>query len=145
MPEYYIMDARKGMAETMAERMPSKAYSADCEWLTEADLRVYSTEFTRTGFQGGLNYYRVANDARFTTELKAFSGRTIDVPACYISGSHDWATYQFPGAFEGMRAACSRLLGVHLIPRAGHSLGEERPRQVNEVLLDFLQQVAPGI
>jgi pimeloyl-ACP methyl ester carboxylesterase len=140
MPEYYIMDFNKGIAETMAPRMPSKAYIAACKWMTEADLRVYSSQFSRTGFQGGLNYYRVGNDPRFSTELKAFSNRTIDVPACYIGGERDWATYQTPGAFEGMRTACTQLLGVHLIAQAGHSLAEERPDQVNEVLLAFLRQ-----
>jgi pimeloyl-ACP methyl ester carboxylesterase len=140
MPAYYIMDADKGIAETMAAHMPTKAYAANCKWMTEADLRVYSTEFQRTGFQGGLNYYRVGNDARFSTELKAFAGRTIDVPACYIGGDRDWATYQSPGAFEAMRTACSQLWGAHLITGAGHSLAEERPQQVNEVLLGFLQR-----
>jgi len=140
MPEYYIMDANKGVAETVAAHMPSKAYIANCKWMSEADLRVYSTEFARTGFQGGLNYYRVRNDPRFSTELKAFADRTIDVPACYIGGDRDWATYQTPGAFESMRSACNQLWGVHLIPRAGHSLGEERPQQVNDVLLEFLKR-----
>jgi pimeloyl-ACP methyl ester carboxylesterase len=139
MPEYYILDLHKGIAETMAAQMPSKAHIANCKWMTEQDLRVYSTEFTRTGFQGGLNYYRVGNEPRFGAELKAFSGRTIDVPACYIGGDRDWATYQSPGAFEGMRNVCSQLEGVHLIAEAGHSLAEEQPERVNEVLLGFLR------
>ena len=71
-------------------------------------------------------------------ELKALSGRTIDVPACYIGGNRDWATYQSPGAFESMRAACSQLRSVHLIEQAGHSLAEERPQEVNAALLAFL-------
>lgn len=144
MPEFYIMDLHKGIAETMAARMPSKQQIANCTWMTEDDLRVYSTEFSRTGFQGGLNYYRVANDPRFGGELKAFSNRTIDVPACYISGARDWATYQSPGAFEGMRNVCTQLVGVHLIEHAGHSLGEERPKEVNDVLLEFLGKVRPA-
>jgi pimeloyl-ACP methyl ester carboxylesterase len=144
MPEYYIMDAHKGIAETMAAAMPSKGYISDCQWMTEEDLRVYSTEFARTGFQGGLNYYRVGNDPRFGTELKTFSGLTIDVPACYIGGDRDWAAYQSPGAFEGMHKVCTRLLGKHLIPGAGHSLAEERPGQVNEVLLAFLRRTVPA-
>lgn len=139
MPEYYIMDADKGIAATMAAHMPSRAYIASCKWMTEADLRVYSTEFARTGFQGGLNYYRVTNDPGFSTELKVFAGRTIDVPACYIAGEREWATYQSPGAFENMRNVCTQLKGVNLIARAGHSLAEERPQQVNEVLLEFLK------
>lgn len=140
MPSYYIMDLEDGIAETMAAMMPSAEYIAGCDWMTEDDLRVYSTEFARTGFQGGLNYYRVGNDPRFAAELKAFAGRTIDVPACYITGQRDWATYQSPGAFEGMRNACSRLMCVHLIPGAGHSIGEERPAPFNEALLQFLRQ-----
>ncbi|WP_206606396.1 alpha/beta fold hydrolase [Steroidobacter cummioxidans] len=138
MPDYYIMELHKGFAETMAARMPSEQQIANCTWMTEQDLRVYSTEFARTGFQGGLNYYRVANDPRLGSDLKAFSARTIDVPACYIGGDRDWATYQSPGAFEGMHSVCSQLVSVRLIDRAGHSLAEERPQQVNEALLDFL-------
>ncbi|WP_331609173.1 alpha/beta hydrolase [Povalibacter sp.] len=144
MPEYYIMDSHMGIAATMAAHMPSKAYIDECKWMTEGDLRVYSTEFSRTGFQGGLNYYRRGNDPRFSTELKAFSGRTIAVPACFIGGDRDWATYQSPGAFEDMGSVCTRLLGVHLIDRAGHSLAEERPAQVNEVLLEFFRRTMPG-
>jgi pimeloyl-ACP methyl ester carboxylesterase len=142
MPEYYIMDADKGIAPTMAAHMPTKEYVANCKWMTEADLRVYSSEFERTGFQGGLNYYRVRNDPRFSTEIKAFAGRTIDVPARFIGGDRDWATYQTPGAFESMRAACSRLWGAHLIDQAGHSLAEEHPQQVNDVLLAFLKRTS---
>jgi hypothetical protein len=44
----------KGMAETVAAEMPSKAQIDACKWLTEDDLAVYATEYTRTGFQGGL-------------------------------------------------------------------------------------------
>ncbi|MFC4311409.1 alpha/beta fold hydrolase [Steroidobacter flavus] len=138
MPEYYIMDLHKGFAETMAAQMPSQRQIANCSWMTEEDLRVYSAEFSRTGFQGGLNYYRVANDPRLGTELKAFSARTIDVPACYIGGDRDWATYQSPGAFESMRSVCSQSLSIRFIKQAGHSLAEERPQQVNEALLEFL-------
>jgi pimeloyl-ACP methyl ester carboxylesterase len=138
LPDYYIMDLHKGIAATMGAQMPSRQHIANCTWMTEEDLRVYSTEFARTGFQGGLNYYRVANDPRFGAELKAFAARTIDVPACYIGGDRDWATYQSPGAFEGMRNVCSQLVSVRLIDQAGHSLAEEKPQQVNEALLDFL-------
>jgi pimeloyl-ACP methyl ester carboxylesterase len=145
MPDYYIMDLHKGIAATMGAQMPSRQHIANCNWMTEEDLRVYSTEFARTGFQGGLNYYRVANDPRLGAELKAFAARTIDVPACYIGGDRDWATYQSPGAFEGMRNVCSQLVSVRLIDQAGHSLAEEKPQQVNAALLDFLEKAhRPG-
>jgi pimeloyl-ACP methyl ester carboxylesterase len=140
MPTYYIMDRDQGIAQTVATAMPSKAQIARCKWMTEADMSVYSTEFVRTGFQGGLNYYRVYEDSRYMTELRAFAGRTLDVPACYLGGDREWAVYQSPGAFEAMHQACSRLLGVHLVKQAGHSIPEEQPEQVNRLLLAFFRQ-----
>jgi pimeloyl-ACP methyl ester carboxylesterase len=143
MPTYYIMDLNQGIAETMAAHMPSQAQIAACRWLTEEDLQVYSTEYVRTGFQGGLNYYRILTDPRFDAELNSFSGRTIDVPAMFIGGAREWGVYQSPGAFEGMQhGACTRLLGVHLIDGAGHWMAEEQPQQVNQLLIDFLHRAA---
>lgn len=142
-PTYYIMDRNQGIAETMAAHMPPDTQIAACRWLTENDLQVYSTEYIRTGFQGGLNAYRILVDTRFDAELNSFSGRTIDVPAMFIGGARDWGVYQLPGAFEGMqRGVYKRLLGVHLIQGAGHWMAEEQSRQVNQLLIDFLHRVA---
>jgi pimeloyl-ACP methyl ester carboxylesterase len=138
MPTYYIMDLNKGIAATMAEHQPSPVEIAACRWMTEADLQVYSQEFMRTGFQGGLNYYRVEFDPGLDGELNAFAGKTIDVPACYIGGSSEWAVYQSPGAFERMHSVCTRLKGVHLVDGAGHSIVEEQPEAVNRILIEFL-------
>jgi pimeloyl-ACP methyl ester carboxylesterase len=138
MPEYYIMDLDRTVAETMATKMPSKAQVAACKWMTERDLDVFATEFIRTGFQGGLNCYRIFE---VSGDLKSFSGRTIDVPALYIAGASEWGVYQTPGVFEGMQhGACTRLLGVHLLKGAGHSVAEEQPAEVNSLVIQFLQQ-----
>jgi pimeloyl-ACP methyl ester carboxylesterase len=138
MPTYYIMDLDKGIAATAAEHKPTPAEVAACKWMTEPDLQVYAQEFERTGFQGGLNYYRIDGVFGIDSGLKSFSGKTIDVPAYYIGGSSEWAVYQTPGAFEGMDKACARLKGVHLVPDAGHSLAEEQPEAVNRQLIEFL-------
>ena len=58
LPQYYVMELDKGMAETVAAEMPSAAEIAACAWLPDDDLRVYSGEYSRTGFQGGLQAYR---------------------------------------------------------------------------------------
>jgi pimeloyl-ACP methyl ester carboxylesterase len=140
MPDYYVMDRAKTFAQTVAEAMPTPAQIAACHWLTEPELRVYSAEFERTGFQGGLNYYRIDEVAG---ELNAFAGRTIDVPACFIAGASEWGPFQRPGALEAMEnGACTRLAGVHFVAGAGHSLAEEQPEAVNRLLLDFLARTA---
>ena len=54
MPTYYIMDLDKGMAETVAAVMPTAAEIAACKWLPDDELAVYTAEYGRTGFQGGL-------------------------------------------------------------------------------------------
>ncbi len=140
MPTYYIMDLAEGMAETVAKEMPTPAEIAANEWLTEEELTVYSGEYARTGFQGGLNWYRVRTGGRFSGELEVFAGRTVDVPAAFISGSSDWGIRQTPGALERMqKAACTDMKHVHLIDGAGHWVQQERPDEVNRLLVDFLR------
>jgi len=140
MPAYYIMDLDKGMAETVAPEMPSAAGIAACKWLPEDALRVYSSEFERTGFQGGLQWYRCATDSRCIAEFKLFSGRTIDVPACFIAGRSDWGVYQKPQDIDKMRErVCTQMRGCHLLDGAGHWVQQEQPEKVSELLLQFLR------
>src|ERR1700730_4604609 len=140
MPTYYIMDLDKNMAQTVAAEMPSAAQIAACRWLPEKELAVYSAEYQRTGFQGGLQWYRSRTGGRFEGELQLFSGRSIGVPSIFIAGKSDWGTYQRPGIFERMQqSACTRMLGCHLIDGAGHWVQQEQPERVSELLIEFLQ------
>jgi pimeloyl-ACP methyl ester carboxylesterase len=141
LPTYYVMDQAKGMAETVAEEMPSQAEIAACRWLPDRELGFYSMEYARTGFQGGLQWYRCGTSGAFNAELQTYSGRSIDVPSCFISGKQDWGVYQRPGAIEAMQTtACTRLLGCHLIDGAGHWVQQEQPELFNRLLLQFLAQ-----
>jgi pimeloyl-ACP methyl ester carboxylesterase len=143
MPTYYVMDLDKGMCETAAEHMPSAAEIAACKWLTEDDVDVYATEYGRTGFQGALNGYRRGANAKLNAELLTFSGRTIDVPSCFISGKSDWGVYQTPGAVDRMRTtACTKMIGFHLVEGAGHWVQQEQHDEVAKLLLEFLQRRA---
>lgn len=143
MPRYYIMDLSQGMAQTVAADAPTAAEIASCAWLPEQELRVYSGEFARTGFQGGLQWYRGTADPAGNAELQRYAGRTIDVPSCYIAGKSDWGTYQSPGALESMASsACTAFRGVHLIEHAGHWVQQEQPGAVAELLKQFLAGVA---
>ncbi len=140
MPTYYIMDLADGMAETVAKEMPSAAEIAANKWLTDSELRVYSDEYARTGFQGGLNWYRVRTTGKASGELEVFTGRTIDVPSTFISGNSDWGIYQMPGAIERMqKTACTNMKEIHLIDGAGHWVQQEQADEVNRLLLKFLK------
>jgi pimeloyl-ACP methyl ester carboxylesterase len=139
LPTYYIMPLDKGMAETVAEEMPSPAEIASCKWLTDAELAVYAENYGRTGFQGGLQWYRCRTVGRFDAELEVFSGRGIEVPSCFIAGKSDWGIYQVPGAIENMQSrACMDFRGCHLIEGAGHWVQQEQPEAVTRLLLDFV-------
>jgi pimeloyl-ACP methyl ester carboxylesterase len=139
MPKYYIMDLGRNMAETVAEHAPSAADAAQCAWLPDDELRVYSDEFARTSFRGGLKWYRNATDADGAAQLQAYAGRSMDVPCCFIAGKSDWGTYQSPGALQAMESsACSQFRGVHLVEGAGHWVQQEQPAALSKLLIDFL-------
>jgi pimeloyl-ACP methyl ester carboxylesterase len=141
MPTYYIMELHKGMAATVAPEMPSPAEIASCKWLTEQELSVYSGEYLRTGFQGGLNWYRCRTQNVDSAELELFSGRQIEVPSLFIAGRKDWGIYQVPGSIERMQNnACTRMRPHVLVDSAGHWVQQEQPEKVCELLLAFLQQ-----
>jgi pimeloyl-ACP methyl ester carboxylesterase len=142
-PHYYVMEKDKGMAANVAPFMPSADYIANCKWLTEPEVDVYVTEYSRTGFNGALQGYRVrrGSDPRSIAEMQTFSGRAIDVPSQFIAGKSDWGVYQTPGAVDKMRTtACSHMLGFHLIDGAGHWVQQEQPEAVSALLLQFLRE-----
>jgi pimeloyl-ACP methyl ester carboxylesterase len=135
------MDLDQGMAETVASEMPSAAEIAACTWLSDEELAVYSTEYSRTGLQGGLQWYRCATGGKDSIALQRFSGRTIDVPSLFIAGKSDWGVYQRPGNFERMQtSACTNMRGCHLLDGAGHWVQQEQPEHVSRLLTQFLRQ-----
>jgi pimeloyl-ACP methyl ester carboxylesterase len=141
LPTYYVMDLGETMPETVAREMPSATEIAANKWLPDSDLAYYAAEYQRTGFQGGLQWYRCSTTGVFNGELQTWSGRTIDVPSCFISGKQDWGTYQRAGAFETMRtSACTNMIGCHLVDGAGHWVQQEQPAEVSRRLLEFLQR-----
>jgi non-specific protein-tyrosine kinase len=140
LPAYYVMDLRRTMPETVASEMPSAAQVAACSWLPDHELAVYTREYVRTGFQGGLNWYRCRTSGRHEAELGLFAGRTIDVPAMFIAGARDWGTHQVPGAFECMQGVCTHMAGCHLIEQAGHWVQQERPDDVVALISRLLNE-----
>jgi pimeloyl-ACP methyl ester carboxylesterase len=140
LPTYYVMDLDKGMAETVAAEMPSPAQIERCRWLPDPELAVYAAEFSRTGFQGALQWYRCSTGAPHIEELSPLAGRAIQVPAAFIAGQRDWGIYQRPGDFERMQShAFKRMTRCELIDGAGHWLQQEKPEETSRLLLSFLK------
>jgi pimeloyl-ACP methyl ester carboxylesterase len=134
------MDLDQDMAATVAPHMPSEAEIARNTWMPDAELAIYVGEYQRTGFQGGLQWYRCRTEGVEQADLQLFSGRTIDVPSMFVAGRSDWGVYQVPGTFEVMREkACTRMMGCHLIEGAGHWVQQEQAPAVAALLLDFLR------
>jgi len=143
MPTYYIMDLHENMAQTVAHEMPAPEDIAANKWLPDHELKVYAEEYGRNGFQGGLQWYRCNTSPKLQADMQIFSGRTIDVPSCFIAGKSDWGIYQRPGSdiIKMQKDVLTNLLGgCHLVDGAGHWVQQEQPQQVSDLLLKFLRK-----
>ena len=110
-------------------------------WLTEADVDFYAGEFARTGFRGGLNWYR--NIDRSWELLAPFAGARVQVPALYVAGDRDLVV-----AFRGMDQLIPNLgklvpnlRQTLMLPGCGHWTQQERPQEVNAAILEFLRNL----
>ncbi len=138
MPTYYIMDADEGMAETVAKHVPTQSEIESNTWLPDRELEVYVDEYSRTGFQGGLNWYRASILA--LAEKQLYAGRKIEQPSIFISGANDWGSYQKPGALEAMQTeACPNMQVVHMVNDAGHWVQQEQSAKTAKLLFEFLK------
>ena len=110
-------------------------------WLSEADLDYYAGEFERSGFRGPLNRYR--NHERDFEWLQRFAGRRIEQPALFIGGTRDPATTLFGAVADPvtlMRMFAHKVEG-HVLEGVGHWTQQERPAEVNRLLLDWLARL----
>ncbi|KAI9676473.1 MAG: hypothetical protein M1817_000630 [Caeruleum heppii] len=144
MPHYYIMPLEATMREAVLPPQDEASTettvpTSSTSWLPDDDLAVYVSEWSRTGFQGALNWYRVATSPDHERDLQLFAGRMIEVPAMFVAGVMDWGAYQEPGALEGGRSLCADWRGVKMVDGAGHWVQQERPEEVVRLLLEFLR------
>jgi pimeloyl-ACP methyl ester carboxylesterase len=124
--------------EGLIERIPEPAGLPS--WISADELDHYVAEFSRTGFTGGLNWYR--NMDRNWEIQGALTSAAITVPAMFIAGTDDLVL-----GFMRPDRAKEVITGPYrevLIEGAGHWLQQERPDRVNELLLEFLSDVKLG-
>lgn len=109
-------------------------------WLSEEDLQVYVDAFSKSGFTGGLNWYRNVN--RNWERSAHLAGAVVRQPALFVTGSRDPA--RNPAAIERLRETVPDLRGLHVLDGCGHWTQQERPEEVNTILLAFLDEVTGG-
>lgn len=143
MPGYYIMPLDATMPGAVERDMvdePSKGLTSH-SWLPDDELAVYTSEYARTGFQGGLNWYRVQTAAggRYTKDCEAFAGKKIEPPCAFVSGRQDWGIFQQPGALDKMTSGtvCSNFRILRLLDGVGHWVTQEAPNEVVETIIEL--------
>jgi pimeloyl-ACP methyl ester carboxylesterase len=110
-------------------------------WLTDADIDFYAGEFSRTGFRGGLNWYR--NIDRNWELLAPFAGAQVTIPALYVAGERD-LVLGFPRAKEliaNLHRYMPQLRQTLILPGCGHWTQQERPHEVNAAMIGFLNSL----
>jgi pimeloyl-ACP methyl ester carboxylesterase len=106
-------------------------------WLSEEDLDFYAGEFERTGLRGGLNRYR--NVDRDWEDLAPWREQPIRVPSLFIGGEHDGPTLWGARAIERFERTLPDLRGCHLLSGCGHWVQQERPAEVTQLLVSWLE------
>ncbi len=107
-------------------------------WLSEADLDVFTAEFERAGFRGGLNWYR--NIDRNWELMAAFNGKKVTPPSLFITGDRDLVVAMAgPGFIDRLRESAPNLRDAVMLPGVGHWTQQEAPAPVNEAMVAFLR------
>ena len=120
------------------DRMPEPEALPD--WLSEAELDHYATEFERTGFTGGINWYR--NFDRNWELTPQLDGAKVQVPSMFIGGALDPVLMMSPPSVQEGWLTDHR--GDVLVDDAGHWVQQEKPAEVNAALIDFAKQIYSG-
>jgi pimeloyl-ACP methyl ester carboxylesterase len=132
-PAFFANDGR-GFVDRLSEpeTLPS--------WLGADELDHYIAEFRRTGFTGGLNWYR--NLDRNWLLTVGIDDQLIRVPSLFIGGAQDPVlTLSPPSAMNGW---LTDHRGTVIVDGAGHWVQQERPAEVNAALLEFVASVTPS-
>jgi pimeloyl-ACP methyl ester carboxylesterase len=130
----FIFDKSKKFTESgvVPKKLPA--------WLTEADVDFYTNEFKRAGFRGGINWYR--NSDR-NWELTPFlAGAKLRQPTLFVAGDRDVAIDMVGGKQNVMATLDANVPNVTkkvLLPGAGHWTQQERPKEVNELMVEFVK------
>lgn len=153
---YLVWFQEPGVAEAALERDVRRTLATSKQWtaawaadheddpptppfMSDDELAVYVEAFTRTGFRGGLSWYR--NLDRNWERTAHVADRRITAPALFLTGERDPVRRFMPAAV--MEGWVTDLRAEVVVPGAGHWVPQQAPGAVNDALLAFLAEVAP--
>jgi pimeloyl-ACP methyl ester carboxylesterase len=110
------------------------------DWLAEKDIRYFVHEFQRTGFRGGLNWYR--NIDRGWTLTPFLEGAKLRQPTLFMAGELDPVIRMYRKPVESLEMSVPNLKGKVILPGVGHWVNQERPEEVNQLLVKFLKSLS---
>ncbi|MEU3839114.1 alpha/beta hydrolase [Streptomyces sp. NPDC028635] len=122
-----------GKGGTLRDRFPTGRLPG---WLDERALDVYAAEFERTGLTGALNRYR--NMDRDWEDLAALHGAPLTQPSLFAGGTLDASTTWLADAIDAYPVTLPGLVSSHLLDGCGHWIQQERPEEINEILVGWL-------
>jgi len=108
-------------------------------WLTERDIDFFAKQFEGSGFRGPLNWYRnIDRNWELTPFLRDAKLRQ---PTLFIAGEEDGVITLYRQSFDTMERAVPNLRKKALLPGAGHWVQQERPKEVNELIIELLRDL----
>jgi len=109
------------------------------DWLSQADIAYFAEAYRKSGFRGGLNWYR--NLDRNWDLTAPWQGAQIHQPSLFVAGSHDSVITGLIGAkrVTELERVLPGLRQKLIIDGAGHWVQQERPDEVNAALIGFLK------
>jgi pimeloyl-ACP methyl ester carboxylesterase len=112
------------------DRLPDRPHG---KFLTDDDFEVFVKAFQRTGFRGGLNWYRNLDR---NWEESANLEQRVNQPALMITAELDVVLR--PEMADGMSTFVPNLRKTVLVKGSGHWTQQEKPAEVNRAVLEFL-------
>jgi len=108
-------------------------------WLKPEDLNYYAKEFARTGFRGGVNWYRAMD--MFWEATPFLIGRKLLQPTLFIAGADDPFIAQVAReGVDNLERSVPNLAKKVELPGVGHQTEQESPAEVSRLLIEFLRQ-----
>lgn len=133
-----------GRGGTLRDRFPADRLP---HWLGETEFGVFAGEFERTGLTGALNRYR--NMDRDWEDLAAHHGAPVEQPSLFVGGALDASTTWLADAIKAYPTTLPGLTSSHVLEGCGHWIQQERPEEVNRLLIDWLGSLdspdSPGV